>query len=308
VLGVLLVRHGVHLDTRLLRASGSSAHGIGLGVTLAITSFVGFESAATLGAEARRPYLSVPRAIRFTAIGTAVLYFVAAYTQLDGFSGVAGGLAARTTPLTDLADRSGASWLSLVLDLGVAASGFACATGSATALARLLFSMAREGVTARFLGRTHARFGTPHGAIRVSMAVIVVVPVILLLAGTSAWDGFLYLVTMSTFGYMVAYILVCLALPRFLRRIGELTVGPMLAGPFAGAALCCVFAAYVYPLPAAPYYLLFWIFLAIVATAVIWHLRVARRAPERARRIGVYDETTVADVFDPAHANRQRAS
>jgi amino acid transporter len=308
VLAVLVVRHGVHLDTRLLRASGSSAHGIGLGVALAITSFVGFESSAALGAEARRPHQSVPRAVMRTALGAGVLYLVSAYTQLDGFSGSAGGLAAHTTPLTDLADLAGTPWLSLVLDLGIAASGFACATGSATALTRLLFSMAREHVTAPCLARTHARFGTPHIATRFSMAAIVSVPVILLLTGTSPWDGFLYLVTISTFGYMVAYILVCVALPRFLYRIGELTLVPLLAGPLAGTVLCYVFAAYVYPLSAATTYTLFRIFVALVATAVICHLWVASRAPDQHRRIGVYDETTADDLFDPAPANRKRAS
>jgi amino acid transporter len=122
VLAVLVVRHGVHLDTRLLRASGSSAHGIGRGVALTITSFVGFESSAALGAEARRPHQSVPRAVMRTALGAGVLYRVSAYTQLDGFGGSASGLAARTTPLTDLADLAGIPWLSLVLDLGIAAS------------------------------------------------------------------------------------------------------------------------------------------------------------------------------------------
>lgn len=297
VLGVLLAKDGLHPDTRLLRASGTSVHGVAVGVAQAITSFVGFESAAALGAEARRPLLSVPQAVRFTAVGAGALYLLAAYTQLNSFGGTAEGLAASRTPLTDLAGQAGASWLSPVIDLGIAASGFACAAASATALTRLLFSMAREGVTARRLGRTHPRFGTPHVAIRVSMTAVAAVPVALVLAGTSPWDGFLYLVTISTFGYMLAYILVCLALPRFLARIGELTPGPLLAGPLAGAALCYVFAAYVYPLPAAPFYVIFWIFLSVVATAVVCHLAAARHTSERSARIGVYDETTAGDLF-----------
>jgi hypothetical protein len=98
---------------------------------------------------------------------------------------------------------------------------------------------------------------------------------------------------------MLAYILVCLALPRFLRRIGELTAGPLLAGVGAGAVLCYVFVAYTYPLPAAPYDLLLWVFAALVLGTLGWQLRLVRRDPRRAALIGVYDEPVLGDLFDP---------
>ena len=57
VIALTLYRYGLHLDhlqfhLALLRRQ---LRGIGLGVMLAIFSFVGFESATTLGAEAREP-------------------------------------------------------------------------------------------------------------------------------------------------------------------------------------------------------------------------------------------------------------
>src|SRR6202167_5851451 len=57
VIGVilLLVRHGWHLDPEQLHLHGMTGSGLRLGLVLALFSFVGFESATTLGSEARNP-------------------------------------------------------------------------------------------------------------------------------------------------------------------------------------------------------------------------------------------------------------
>ncbi len=60
--------------------------GIAAGVVPAIAAFIGFEVATVLGAEARKPFRSVPRAVGATAAVTGVLYLFAAHTQVVGFS------------------------------------------------------------------------------------------------------------------------------------------------------------------------------------------------------------------------------
>ena len=52
----------------------------------ALAAFIGFEVATALGAEARRPFRSVPRAVTATAATSGVLYLFAAQTQVVGFA------------------------------------------------------------------------------------------------------------------------------------------------------------------------------------------------------------------------------
>src|SRR5579864_3844407 len=55
VVALLLVRHGSHWDWDQLHLRGMTGSGLRLGLVLALFSFVGFESATTLGSEARNP-------------------------------------------------------------------------------------------------------------------------------------------------------------------------------------------------------------------------------------------------------------
>ena len=52
---LLLVRHGMHWDWDQLRLRGSTGSGLRLGLVMALFSFCGFESATTMGSEARNP-------------------------------------------------------------------------------------------------------------------------------------------------------------------------------------------------------------------------------------------------------------
>src|SRR6202790_3560786 len=62
VVALLLFRHGGHLDLDELHLRGMTGSGLRLGLVLALFSFVGFESATTLGTEARNPLKTIPRA------------------------------------------------------------------------------------------------------------------------------------------------------------------------------------------------------------------------------------------------------
>src|SRR6202051_1293 len=61
VIALLLVRRGWHLDAEQLHLRGMTVSGLRLGLVLALFSFVGFESATTLGSEARNPLQTIPR-------------------------------------------------------------------------------------------------------------------------------------------------------------------------------------------------------------------------------------------------------
>ena len=58
---LVLIRNRAHWDLNQLRLTGMTGSGLRLGLVLALFSFVGFESATTMGAEARNPLQVIPR-------------------------------------------------------------------------------------------------------------------------------------------------------------------------------------------------------------------------------------------------------
>lgn len=274
-------------------AGEGSPAGIGFVVLLAITSYVGFESAGTVAREARNPLTSVPRAIRWTPIVLGVLYVGAAGAQLSAPVHQNEMLAMVLT----LPDSSGAAAgaLSVIMELGITASWFACVLGSTTALSRILFAMGREGVAPTAMGRTHRRFDTPHVALAVVMPVIVAVPVIYQLFAASTREVLLGLLTVSAHGYVVAYILVCVAAPSFLRRIGELTIVPLLVSGGAALLLAAV-AVWAAVSPAYTSGVGTAVYSALIAAG--FGVLLVRWRAERGvlERVGVYDETIADDV------------
>ncbi|WP_397517359.1 APC family permease [Rhodococcus sp. BP22] len=267
---------------------------IGFALLLAITSFVGFESAGTLAREARNPLIAVPRAIKWTPIALGVLYIGSAFAQMPAPIEQSADLA---IVLSLPGNPSGASAaLSVVMEFGITASWFACVLGSTTALSRTLFAMGREGVMPAALGRTHPRFHTPHVALLVSIPVIVVVPIVYQLVASSSRDVLIGLLTVSAHGYVIAYISVCVAAPLFLRRIGELTRTPLVIGIAAATMLTALVAwaalsrTYIAGAGTVAYILL------LVVGYVIFFVRAGRGSETRAR-VGVYDEAIADDIL-----------
>ena len=103
---------------------------------LSIFSFVGFESATTLGGEAREPLRTIPRAVLQCALLAGVFFMLCAYSEVLGFRGESGALSDSTSPLHLLAAKAGVSPLGVAIDCGAFISMFACVLACATAAAR----------------------------------------------------------------------------------------------------------------------------------------------------------------------------
>ncbi|WP_249523140.1 APC family permease, partial [Modestobacter marinus] len=229
VLAVLLLRLDGDPGTAAPLVDGEVRWGgIAIGVVLGVTAFMGFESAGVLGVEAQRPLLAVPRAVLWTPAVAGALLLIGAVAQVVLLRRAPLEVLTGPVPVSSLAADIGG--LVRLLDAGIAASFFACVTGSVNALARVLFSMGREGVLPASLGRTHSRLGTPFVALLLSLPLVVAVPFVALMAGAGGRSVLTGTITVSAFGYVLAYVLVCVAAPAFLRRIGELTVWPVAVG------------------------------------------------------------------------------
>ncbi|WP_078960597.1 MULTISPECIES: APC family permease [unclassified Streptomyces] len=292
----LLLGHGVSWPAAPHRTEpgGGGIGGVAAGVLPALGAFIGFESAAALGVEARRPFRTVPRAVRWTAGAAGAMFICAAAVQVLGFAAVPEGLAGQTDPLGVLASAQQLPWISPLLDAGIATSFFACALATANALVRVLFSMGTEGIAPSGLRRTHRTYRTPYVAIAMALPVTTAVPLTVLATGTRAERVLDLLLQASTVGYLVAYLLVCLAVPFFLRGIGESTPGPVAAVVVVVPVLVAALWAFAGSAAGSSYAV---VFAVLTGAGLLWYGWLRRRHPSRLAGIGVYDETSFADLL-----------
>jgi amino acid transporter len=298
-IGVLLIalfiHYGAHVDTSQFKAQGSNATGIALGTVLAVGAFVGFESSASLGIEAKNPHRAIPRAILITALVAGVLYIVSAYAQVLGFPSPT-ALAAESAPLNGLAATAGVSWLAYYLDLAVAVSAFGVVAASLNAAARALYSLGREQILPKDFGRSHSKYKTPHVALLLLGPITLAAPVILIAEGITPLDIFGYIGTLASYGYLLAYVLVAISAPIFLARRKALTPLPVVVGVLATVAIVYVIYKNIVPVPAAPYNYFPYVFLAWVVAGLAWYLALKVRDPARAAQLGTFQEQEEADL------------
>jgi amino acid transporter len=309
VFAVAIAHFGFDVNTtEAAKTASPSFSNISAGAVIAVTIFVGFESAGSLGAEAANPYRAIPRAIFFTAAVAGLLYLVAAVVLLVALSSGAVDTTSSVTPINAIATAAGAGWLSPIVDLGIAVSAFACTVASFTGAARSLFTLSREGALPVALGRAHRTHATPHVAVLVVAGAALVLPALYLLAGWGGddsvarlWAAYLATAVGGTYGYLLAYVLVAVSalVHDGRRRALTLIVGAaaVLAVVAVGYVVWGVFGSYAKTLPEG--------FGVLLALGLVWFTWLQRTDPERAGRVGTF--TVAREVADGGAVTPERA-
>ena len=221
VLLVMVFHYGLRLDMDQLSLKGVKVSALGPALVLAMFSFVGFESATTLGGEARDPLKTIPRAVLQSAMLTGVFFVLCSYSVVLGFRGATTQLSESTSPLHLLAAQVGVAPLGVAIDIGVLVAAFSCILACTTAAARVLLRMADEGLMPRILMSTSKKHGTPGAAIALSAGVMLTASAWMTLKGVGAADIYDLLGSLSVFGFLTAYALVAVALPFARRALGQ---------------------------------------------------------------------------------------
>jgi amino acid transporter len=295
VLIAVFIKHGELFDLDQITLSGADANGIVFAVVLAVLGFVGFEGAASLGAEAAEPYRAIPRAVMGSAVLAGLLYIFATYAQVAG-SGGPEELAASADPMEDLARGSGLDFLGPFLDIGFAASFLAVVMACITVAARLLFGMGKEGVLPAWLARTHRTHRTPSAGIWTVTPIVAVATGTVVGAGTAPLLATTYIDTVGTFGYMLSYALICIGAPLFIRRLGAAKLALTVTCGILGAlVMAYVFYRNIFPVPAAPMNLLPYVFVTVLVLGIAGFAALKFRDPVAAERAGTYAEDISSD-------------
>jgi len=279
------VHRGTVADAAQADLVGVNPDQLRLGLVLAFFSFVGFESATVLGTESREPRRFIPRAVIASVLGVGLVFIVSAYGLTAAFHGAAVTLDKSDAPLSVLAASFGAGWIGIFILAGVSLSFFACILGSINAGARVLFSLSQHGLFHAAARQTHSVHASPHTAVSILSLVALVLVLALSFAGYGLLDAYGILGSLATYGFLVSYGLVTIGAPFFLQRRGELHAGHVLSTVVALALLLVALAGTVYPVPAWPFNILPYLFLALLAIGVIYFLGLKIFTPHRLEQI-----------------------
>jgi amino acid transporter len=270
VVALVLVRHGWHIDPEQLHLRGMTGSGLRLGLVLALFSFVGFESATTLGSEARDPLKTIPRAVIQSALLSGAIFMICAYAEDLGLRIAGQDLGTSGAPMRVMAEVGGVRMLGELIDIGALVSLFACTLACITAAARVLLLMSHHGLAHGSMRTTHARNETPSRAV-IATGIAAVLPVAILAArGADGLDVYGWMGSLATYGFIVAYALVCSVLPRYLRRHNAFRAGAQVVPWLACGAMLLALVGNLYPVPEGPYGKLPYVYLAYLAAGLVW--------------------------------------
>jgi amino acid transporter len=293
VVVLVLARFRNQIDWQQLQLRGMTGSGLRLGLVLALFSFVGFESATTLGSEARDPLKTIPRAVIQSALLSGAIFTVCAYAEVLGFRIAGQDLGTSPAPMRVLAGVAGEESLGILIDIGALVSLFACTLACVTAAARVLLLMSHGGLTHGSLRATHARNETPGRAVIVT-GIAAVLPVAVLAArGARGLDVYGWMGSLGTYGFIVAYGLTCLALPRYLRIHGVFRPGAQIIPWLTCFVMLLALAGNLYPVPEGAYGKLPLIFLGYLALGLLWFFWNNKR-----KRSGLDEDTAEENLAD----------
>ena len=279
ILATAMWRTPQWVDQAQLHLEGASFPQLKLGFVLAFMMLAGFESATTLGEEARSATSVVPRAMLICLIPTGLLFVVGIYCLTALSHSHALALDQSSSPLTLVAESIGLPALGWMSSLGVAVSCFGCALGGFNAGSRVVFSMARNRHCPAVFGVVHPVNGTPYRALAIFGVLALAVPAVMLCGfGVTMAGAMDYLMQLASFGFIGGYFAVCLAAPFFLARQRSLGIGRMLVALVTLSAIGSVLFLSVIPVPDAPWRYLPYIFLGMLASGcgiTAWNLRGA---------------------------------
>ena len=278
---VVLFRHGLTIDTAQVRLKGVSLSSLNLAVVVCIFSLVGFESATTLGGEARNPLRNVPRAVIWSLAITGAFFVFVSYVEVFGTRHLGTSLASLSAPLNTLADLENVSYLKAPISLGAMVSFFSLSLSCINAGSRILYPMANHGILPRALGASHRRNQTPHVAIVVFTFVVFAIPTVMAVR-TDPLTTFGDAGTLAAFGFLLAYFLISVAALMFLRRRGELKRRNLL---IAGLSIACLLVptyGSFYPVPPSPIRFFPYFFLAYMVVGIGWLTIAGRRRSDNA--------------------------
>lgn len=202
----------------------------GIGLFFAFWSWAGFESAAMYGEESRDPKRIIPRATMLAVVGVGLFYVVVSWAAIVGTGPQqAVALAQDSSTAGQIffgpVERNIGPWAVVLFEFLLMTGSLACGMAFHNCAARYLYAIGREDLvpgTARTLGATHQRHGSPYVAGFVQTAIAAVIVIGFFVTGRDPY-GQLYalMALLGTAAIMIVQVLAaaaCIAYFHFSKR------------------------------------------------------------------------------------------
>jgi amino acid transporter len=269
--------HGFEIDSKQVTLEGASFASITQAIVFGIFSYVGFESAATLGKETRDPYVTIPRAVILTPVIAGTFFIFTTYVISQGFNDDITKLGASTGPMTDLVSNKNPALTALIY-LGATISCFACALASINAFSRMLFSLGRYQFVHSTVGIVHKTHQTPYVAVTIGCVLNFLVCSVF---GKQAYTDLLgYFGTIASFGFILVYMACSVAAPVLMKSTGKVTTGDYVMGGLGTVFMILSLIGSLYPVPDVPYKYFPYGFAAYMLVGAAWFGILKTRAPQ----------------------------
>ncbi len=219
---------------RPLGAANYTAHGgflphgwpgVGLGVAMAIFSYLGIEVVAVTSGEARDPQVAVPRALRWTLARLALFYIGGLAVLVGVMPWDQAGLA--ESPFVRVFQSVGIPAAAVVMNFVVLTAALSSVNCNLYLTARMIFSLARGGYAPAALGRL-SRQGTPVAALAVSSVGMVAA---LLLDLRFHETAYLYMLGAAFFGGLFVWMMIFVTHVAFRWRTASMAIAPLRFAP-----------------------------------------------------------------------------
>ncbi len=271
--------------------SHSSVNDVFHGILFAVTLFIGFEAAASIGEEAREPRKAIPIALIGSVALAGLFYLLVTYAGAIGF-GVKGSATlwpADASPMGTLAQHYVGHWLSVLIDLVVMLDSISVALAFTVAGSRVFFALGRDGLLPTFTKRV-SRYNTPLGG---NMIILGAGAVAIILGGVTTLGNSVKLpnnieafqISAGVGSFLIEAVYAMLALAAFRIIWSSWTgIGRLWRLVVAIVGLATPVLAYygsLHPFPPYPGDLSLIIAGACAVIAGVWFLYLQTRRPER---------------------------
>jgi len=221
-------------------------------------AFAGMELAPAMAGEISEPRRTIPRAIVISGIIIACIYIVGTGLvmvaipegQVNVITGIPQAFAA-------IGERVSLPWLGALGGLLIVISSTGGLGAWVTGVARIPYAIGIDRYLPAALGKTHARYGTPHVSL-LTQGVVVSLIIVAVSIGSTIQEAYVILLDLCIILYLIPFLYMFAALPILRRRAnGEndgVTLVPLgIAGPWVfgvlgfGATMLSIVLAFIPP-------------------------------------------------------------
>ena len=180
---------------------------------LVMFSYGGTEAIGTAAEESERPERDLPRVLRSTILRIVVLYVFSIFVLVMVLPWSSAGTS--SSPFVDAMAVLGGPVAANIMNFVVLTAALSCIDSGVYATSRMLFSLARDGFFPKVFSHVHSRRRTPTAAIAVSCLVLFLGALLFVFAPDFAY---VWLASLSGFGFLFAWLMIALSQPK-MRRI-----------------------------------------------------------------------------------------